>query len=701
MDDIIQNIQDLFISRYDTYAVQKQTGYIRLDEELTDDIIKNHLDGKITIGCYQFNKENKLKWLCFDFDGEDLGMQFQEAKRFYLYLKDNLKVESTILEFSGKKGYHVWIFCEETDGISALEWGKEVSKDFSVHEIFPKQTSIGDKYGNLVKLPLGIHVISGKRTTFFDDDFNELTLKNSFKLLKNIQRKKLTIPKVIIKEIVRTIYTNIPKQELPVYINHLIKFGVKEGERHKNRFIIIKEMYNAGYSQEEIIRNVLAFNKNCSPPENEFIVENHIRRLLQYPERYLAKEIETDLITLEELKGIGDIDYNLVINTYKKWMYIEDTSPIDLSLAVALLRKQPLMPIWIIFIAPSGSGKTELLKPFEDKNNPSTTEIMSKITKNTFLSGIKKEVDFGERLVNNPTLFLTFDFAQFIKLNSEEKSQIWAELRDLYDGFLERKSAFNTCKKITDIKVNWLICSTPIVDSEILIHQELGTRELLFRFKKEEKENELMNKIWSNLDKLHEMRKELNFIVRKFIEKREMKGFKNIEIKEEIKKELMNLAMMIASLRASTESDNYTGELTNFVYKELPTRILLQLKTLYLGLKNIDEDYPDEKALSILKKIALSSVHPVRLKIILTIISSVDKLSTTSIQKKLSIGWKTIITQLYTARQLGLVEFEEDPYQNEEKEWKRKYWFVTTNPLIEYIKENFQDGEEMKGLTFG
>ena len=349
-----------------------------------------------------------------------------------------------------------------------------------------------------------------------------------------------------------------------------------------------------------------------------------------------------------------------------------------------------MQPLWLNLTAPSGSGKSEMLRPFEDKNKPSTTEIMSKITKNTFLSGVKDEIDFAMTLKNNPMLFLTMDFAQFIKLNSEEKAQIWAQLRDLYDGFIERKAAFNVHKKVTGIKINWLICSTPTIDGELLIQQELGTRELLFRFTEDELLDEmLMDTVWNNSEKLVEMRNELSFVVRKFIEKKEIDGIKQIDISNEIKKELKDTAVMIAALRAAAESDTYTGELQNFVYKEMPTRILLQLKAIYCGLRNLDETYTDEQAKKVIKKVAMSSINPIRLRIITELMKN-SSLSTTEIQKKLSIGWKTVITQLYTARQLGLVDFSEDNYTTEgeaNKAWKKKTWFVTNHRVINYLRE--------------
>lgn len=407
----------------------------------------------------------------------------------------------------------------------------------------------------------------------------------------------------------------------------------------------------------------------------------------------MTKETIEEIPT-EEICAINNIDYEKVIKIYKKWIYMKDTIAIDLALATAITRKSELVPLWIIMIAPSGSGKSELIKPLEDKKQPPTTEIMSKITPNTFLSGVSKKkenyVDFAETLENNPKLFLTPDFAQFIKLDSKDKAQVWAQMRDIYDGFIERKAGLGVSKKVGGLRVNWLICSTPVIDSELLVHQELGTRELIYRFDKDDVDKQdLMDRVWNNSSKMGEMRKELQFFVRSFIDKKESAGLREIEISDNVKKEIMVMAKTVSILRAATESDNYTGELTNFVYEEMPTRILLQLKSIFIGLKNLDEKYTDQKALLVMERLVLSSIHPIRLRIIIELMNA-GHASTTELQKKVNIGYKTIKTQLDTASQLGLVRYTQedtdDDYEGVVRTTKKKIWVVTDHEVVGFLR---------------
>jgi len=184
MVDIIQVIENLFLNRTDVYVVQLDglNEYKVIKEPINKGIIANHLGGKLTIGAFQINpQDNNVKWICFDFDG-DLKEELEKAKRLYSKLKD--MDFHPLLEFSGRRGYHVWLFIEPTDAKIAREFANKVSKEASPHEIFPKQDKIEKTgFGGQVKVPLGLHRVSNKRSILFDDDFNELADNDSIKFL--------------------------------------------------------------------------------------------------------------------------------------------------------------------------------------------------------------------------------------------------------------------------------------------------------------------------------------------------------------------------------------------------------------------------------------------------------------------------------------------------------------------------------------
>ncbi|MFC2143067.1 hypothetical protein ACFLQN_01565 [Candidatus Aenigmatarchaeota archaeon] len=188
---IIDVIKDLFVIRNDCFPIQKDglNEYKVMKGFFSDEIIKSHLKGTLTVGSFQINPNtNTVKWICFDFDG-DLDTEFKKTKKLYIHLKEN--GYNPLLEFSGRRGYHVWLFIKPTDAAIARKFSHEVSKSIIISEIFPKQNKIGvNQYGGQVKIPLGIHRASNKRSFFFDNNFKELSLKKSFNELLSINRKR-------------------------------------------------------------------------------------------------------------------------------------------------------------------------------------------------------------------------------------------------------------------------------------------------------------------------------------------------------------------------------------------------------------------------------------------------------------------------------------------------------------------------------
>ena len=61
-------LREKFVNRCDCYCIQHRYGYSRIDELLTDEKLRKHLSGEITVGSYQLDSNNRVKWLCFDFD---------------------------------------------------------------------------------------------------------------------------------------------------------------------------------------------------------------------------------------------------------------------------------------------------------------------------------------------------------------------------------------------------------------------------------------------------------------------------------------------------------------------------------------------------------------------------------------------------------------------------------------------------------
>jgi DNA primase catalytic subunit len=290
--DIISAIYDLFVIRNDVFSVQQMSGkYFPEDMCISGDILDQHLNGVRTIGIYTISKEKKCKWICYDFDGENLPKEKGKAVIVYNHLKE--MGYDAIIEFSGKKGYHVWIFFNETDAYSAYQFGRQVCNGYEVHEIFPKQYEIKeDGLGNLVKLPFGIHQVSKNRSYLLHPiTYEEVAFQDGLEMMYALsKREKKEIPKYVkVETEVVSVPVSEMKDEMSDVTRYLINNGVGEGHRHKKEWFITVDLYFAGWSEQEILEQVLIFNKNCRPPKDEHLVINHVNSILKNPKDYIEK----------------------------------------------------------------------------------------------------------------------------------------------------------------------------------------------------------------------------------------------------------------------------------------------------------------------------------------------------------------------------------------------------------------------------
>ena len=164
-----------FIGRTDVYAEQQPAGgYVKVDKDLTPFTIIEHLRGNITIATYQINPySDTVKWICFDLDnhdGKNLSVR-QDVNRLIAVLKQ-YGIEF-LLEASGSPdSYHLWVFLYKTRTINAYAFSRQIMREAGVKcEVWPKQKHIDPhRYGNPVKLPLGINLKNGQRSLFLDPD---------------------------------------------------------------------------------------------------------------------------------------------------------------------------------------------------------------------------------------------------------------------------------------------------------------------------------------------------------------------------------------------------------------------------------------------------------------------------------------------------------------------------------------------------
>lgn len=201
-----QKFRKLFAGREDIFA-KEQTDRSRHFElqtlPLTEKEISAHLCGDITLGTYIQRPNGTVRFIVFDVDvskkmllqcennAEAFQAYYEKALRKSLEICDVLKKLGLkgYLEDSGNRGYHVWVFLSEWIPVRYANLFSEVvqaklpaGQDDEINlEFFPNQTRIKPgKYGQVLRLPYGIHGKSGRRSGFLDEELRYINELDGF-----------------------------------------------------------------------------------------------------------------------------------------------------------------------------------------------------------------------------------------------------------------------------------------------------------------------------------------------------------------------------------------------------------------------------------------------------------------------------------------------------------------------------------------
>ncbi len=183
----------LFQGREDCFARQwvdrekGAQGYVPVRRPLELADVMDHLQGRKTYRIYLLQQDSRVRLGVIDADlnlglrsGEALAKKRDAVRREQRYLVTRLmelarqQHLACLVEFSGGKGFHFWFFVEEPVPAAVVRCALQgvtsrIQPDLSCFqlEVFPKQDRLeGKGLGNLVKLPLGVHRLTGRPSYF-------------------------------------------------------------------------------------------------------------------------------------------------------------------------------------------------------------------------------------------------------------------------------------------------------------------------------------------------------------------------------------------------------------------------------------------------------------------------------------------------------------------------------------------------------
>lgn len=239
-----------YLTRTDIYAVQKRFqdgrfGYLPVYEALSPEIVRQHLKGEKTLGCYLLDKNSMTRLLCIDIDIKSLDQNADEATTVARVSETATKLQVFAAEIiksfaaaglqlypekSGFKGLHLWGFFAEPVPARLVRLIARTVLDkipmpgeFNI-DLFPGQDYLSGKgFGNLIKIPLGIHRKTGSRALFlhpstFETIVRPVAFLEAVRLHDNEEIKKIVnaIVKSEQNQVAETIPSSFCEKEKPV-----------------------------------------------------------------------------------------------------------------------------------------------------------------------------------------------------------------------------------------------------------------------------------------------------------------------------------------------------------------------------------------------------------------------------------------------------------------------------------------------------
>ena len=195
------------------------------DLPLTEDVIEQHLDGKITIGIFPHNLDDECIFFAIDVDyhknkGDPIikkKTNFKTAKRIRQHLWDKYKRIGIIERSGSEASYHVWVLIKPSPGPDVFRFGRHIIKELGLTldkntehpenevELFPKQAKASTtpkQYGTQIKCPCGIHRLNGNRSYFL--------------IPKDLNNPTTNVKKITNTEKLSHLLYAIPRETIPI-----------------------------------------------------------------------------------------------------------------------------------------------------------------------------------------------------------------------------------------------------------------------------------------------------------------------------------------------------------------------------------------------------------------------------------------------------------------------------------------------------
>lgn len=395
----IELFKSLFIGRSDVFAKYwvskdglkkgyspatytfKGNDYIPVSNE----IIQQHLEGKIRLGTYVVVNQSMAKFLVIDLD----KASFTEDARAIKQISTAFGLKPLFELSKSGNGIHIWYFFElpikakdaRKLGDIIITKAMDASSGIdmtSYDRMFPNQDFVSpDALGNLVALPLHYGSRNENKTVFIDMDTMQ-PYENQWEVLQNILKISIYQVAAILREHIIGL----------AYDENLMPWEIKQDKPllfpKTTKAVLCDALYIEKQNLSKGVLNKLQRLSSFSNPEF-FMLQNLRKSTFNTPRIITSFDINERYIIVP--RGLTTKIINL-FNSHKAKLFIEDKRFIStiekLNFTLTLKDEQKvaldkiLNQDYSVLIAPPGFGKTAVAAAVLEKRSVNTLILVNK-----------------------------------------------------------------------------------------------------------------------------------------------------------------------------------------------------------------------------------------------------------------------------------------------------------------------------------
>jgi hypothetical protein len=272
-----------------------------------------------------------------------------------------------------------------------------------------------------------------------------------------------------------------------------------------------------------------------------------------------------------------------VRNGFKKWLSIANADCIDVMFGTVFANRLPGDPLWLLFVAPPGGMKTELLLSLSAARDIMTTTTL---TPQSLISGCNMGGGDPSLIPKlNHKVLIIKDLTTILETNSIQRDEIFGILRDAYDGKIEKSFGNGVTRRYIS-QFGLIAGVTPAIETIGRANATLGERFLKYRIRAArdaDSGTDAIRQALQNIKQNDLMRRELTQLGHDVIE-RTITEEDYPSLDEATTDRIIKLAQWVSLLRGVVDRERYTGRINFKPMTEVGTRLAKQLCKLAYGI---------------------------------------------------------------------------------------------------------------------